>query len=174
MNILSEFKSIKAFAFDVDGVLTDGTVQVSENGDLLRTMHIRDGYALQLAIKKGYEVLVISGSYSEGVKIRLQRLGIEEVHMRVEDKTEVLGRFMKSHGFTQMQVLYMGDDIPDLEVIQMSGLPCCPADAIPEIVQVARYISPYGGGKGCVRDVIEKALKLNGDWEADTAVRSTL
>ncbi|HRN90822.1 MAG TPA: HAD-IIIA family hydrolase [Ferruginibacter sp.] len=174
MNVLSAFKPIRAFALDVDGVLTDGTVLVTEEGDMLRRMHIRDGYALQLAINKGYHIIVISGSFSAGVKIRLERLGVTDVHMQVKNKSEILQRFIKSNGLSPEEVLYMGDDVPDMEVMQLAGLPCCPADAVPEIVQLARYISPLPGGTGCVRDVIEKTMKLQGNWTNDQSVPSTL
>ncbi len=173
MNVLAAFSPIRAFALDIDGVLTNGTVLVTEEGDMLRSMNIRDGYALQLAIKKGYHIIIISGSHSNGVKIRLERLGVTEIHMKVNDKQEVLSRFVKSNDLHWNQVLYMGDDIPDVGVMQMCGLPCCPADAVPEVIQLAKYISPITGGKGCVRDVIEKTLKLNGDWSEDQLIPST-
>ncbi|MBX2940220.1 MAG: HAD-IIIA family hydrolase [Ferruginibacter sp.] len=174
MNVLSAFKPIRAFALDVDGVLTDGTVLVTEEGDMLRRMHIRDGYALQLAVRNGYWVIVISGSYSTGVKLRLERLGVTEVHMQVKNKVEILQRFIKSYGLSNDEVLYMGDDVPDIDVMQMAGLSCCPADAVPEILQQAMYISPLPGGAGCVRDVIEKTMRLQNKWTDDLSVPSTL
>lgn len=172
MNVLELFQPVKAFVFDVDGVLTDATVQVTEAGDMLRTMSIRDGYALQLAVKKGYKVWVISGGKSEGVRIRLNRLGITEVHLDVRNKTSVLNKLVKDSDGNYANLLYMGDDIPDHAVMQLCGLPCCPADAVAEVKQVSKYISPLAGGKGCVREVIEKVLKLNGDWDMPDGVAS--
>ena len=172
MNVLELFQPVKAFVFDVDGVLTDATVQVTEAGDMLRTMSIRDGYALQLAVKKGYKVWVISGGKSEGVRIRLNRLGITEVHLDVRNKTSVLNKLVKDSDGNFANLLYMGDDIPDHAVMQLCGLPCCPADAVAEVKQVSKYISPLAGGKGCVREVIEKVLKLNGDWDMPDGIAS--
>jgi 3-deoxy-D-manno-octulosonate 8-phosphate phosphatase (KDO 8-P phosphatase) len=165
MNILELFAPIKTFVFDVDGVLTDGSLMLTEDGHMLRSMNIKDGYAMQLAIKKGYKVLIISGGRSEAVRARLNRLGIVDVHIGIESKKELLHDLAISSQTSFESVLYMGDDIPDYAVMQLCGLPCCPADAVPEIKEVAKYISPVNGGKGCVRDVIEKVLKLNGDWE---------
>ena len=172
MNVLTNFKKIKAFVLDVDGVLTDGTLLLLEDGQMARRMNIKDGYALQLAIKKGYHILVISGGNSEAVKLRLQKLGVVEVYMNVSDKKEQLLQYISKYSLQTEQVLYMGDDIPDLIPMQMAGLPCCPADAVPEIKNIAQYISPINGGFGCVRDVIEKVLKLNGHWDLDSSVPS--
>lgn len=170
MNILAAFKPIRLFVLDVDGVLTDGSLLLQENGEQLRRMNIKDGYALQLAIKKGYHILVLSGAQSEGVKKRLHKLGINHVLMGVLHKTAELDKYMSKHGFTQEQVLFMGDDMPDYKVMQKAGLPCCPADAVAEIRDIASYISPIKGGEGCVRDIIEKVLKLNGHWNDDETI----
>ncbi len=167
MNVLSLFKAIRLFVLDVDGVLTDGSLLVLNDGQMARRMNIKDGYALQLAIKRGYDILVISGGQSDAVKMRLQKLGISNVHMGVTDKKEVLLRHVTSANYKWAEVLYMGDDIPDLVPMQMAGLACCPADAVPELKSVAAYISPINGGEGCVRDVIEKVLKLNEHWHDD-------
>lgn len=164
-NILSLFKAIRVFVFDVDGVLTDGTLLATEEGHLLRKMNIRDGFALQLAIKKGYKVWIISGGKSEAVRARLNRLGVMDVHIGVETKKELLQEIVLAADVSWEEVLYMGDDIPDYAAMRLCGLPTCPADACDEIRAVAKYISPKTGGSGCVRDVIEKVLKLNGDWE---------
>lgn len=173
MNILSLLKPVRAFALDVDGVLTDGSLVLLDDGQQARTMNIRDGYALQLAIKKGYHVLVISGGDSEAVKKRLQKLGVADVHMGVTDKVAILQQYMHLHGLSAKEVVYMGDDMPDWKVMQVAGVRACPADAAPEIRDIAEYISAYQGGKGCVRDVIEKVLKLNDHWHDDghTAAR---
>lgn len=165
MNVLELFAPIRTFVFDVDGVLTNGTILATEDGHLLRSMNIKDGYALQLAVKKGYKVWIISGAKSEAVKTRLQKLGIVDVHIGIETKKELLQEIATAADTTYAHVLYMGDDIPDYAAMQLCGLPCCPNDAVMEIRQVSKYISPYKGGEGCVRDVIEKVLKLNGDWD---------
>lgn len=170
--MLDKFKHITSFVFDVDGVLTDGTLLVLPGGVMARTMNIKDGYALQLAVKRGYHVVVISGGYSEEVKERLFKLGVKDVYMQVENKAAVLQQFMKQHNLGPEKVLYMGDDIPDLDVMQLTGLPCCPFDAVQEIKEIAVYISHFKGGEGCGRDVIEKVMKLRGDWNNDTSVRS--
>lgn len=172
MNILKRFKLVSCFVFDVDGVLTDGSLLVLPNGVMARRMNIKDGYALQLAIKKGYRVLVISGGNSPEVKERLFKLGVKDVWMQVEDKVAVLQKYFEEHQILAESVLYMGDDIPDLKVMQLAGINCCPLDAVPDIKAVSHYISPIKGGEGCVREVMEKILKLRGDWDADTSVRS--
>ncbi|MEP7163716.1 MAG: HAD-IIIA family hydrolase [Ferruginibacter sp.] len=172
MNVLTNFKEIKAFVLDVDGVLTDGMLLLLEDGQMARNMNIKDGYALQLAIKKGYHILVISGGNADAVKLRLQRLGVVEVFMNVINKKEILIEYISQYELKWEQVLYMGDDIPDLVPMQMVGLPCCPADAVPEIKTVSHYISHINGGHGCVRDVIEKVLKLNGHWDTDSKIPS--
>lgn len=170
--MLETFKHITTFVFDIDGVLTDGNLFVLPDGLLARRMNIKDGYALQLAVKKGYHVIIISGGNSPEVKDRLEKLGIKEVWMQVENKPAVLEQFMHKNQLSKISVLYMGDDIPDLRVMQMAGLPTCPADAVQEIKEIATYISHLKGGEGCVRDVIEKVMKLRGDWGEDIAVRA--
>jgi 3-deoxy-D-manno-octulosonate 8-phosphate phosphatase (KDO 8-P phosphatase) len=165
MNILELFEPIRTFVFDIDGVMTNGTLQVTNTGDLLRTMNIRDGYATELAVKKGYHVWVISGGKQDAPAIRLRKLGVKETHIAVPDKKKLLLELFAQYDVSPIQTLYMGDDIPDYAVMQLCGLPTCPSDAVPEIKSVAKYISPMKGGEGCVRDVIEKVLKLNGDWD---------
>lgn len=164
MNALVLLKKVKLFVFDVDGVLTDGSIILLDNGEQARQMNIKDGYALQLAIKRGYEILIISGGNSNAVKIRLQNLGIQQIFLGVADKKDLLLNFITQHNFKVEEVLYMGDDIPDMLPMQQVGVSCAPADAVAEIKSIAHYISPVLGGKGCVRDVIEKVLKLNGHW----------
>ncbi len=170
--MLHRFKHITTFVFDVDGVLTDGNLLVLPGGVMARSMNIKDGYALQLAVKKGYRVLVISGGNSPEVKERLEKLGVTNVWMQVTDKPAVLKEYMQQQQLAAESVLFMGDDIPDLQVIQLAGLPCCPADAVQEIKEKSVYISHLTGGTGCVRDVIEKVLKLRGDWGEDCSVRA--
>lgn len=172
MNVLQLFKPIKAFVLDVDGVLTDGSLLIMPDGEWVRRMNIKDGYVLQLAVKKGYHVFVISGATSKPVMERLQRLGITEVYNGVPNKKELLLKLMQQYKLSKEQVMYMGDDIPDYEAMQAAGLLTCPADAVPEIKQICQYISPVKGGEGCVRDVMEKVMKLNNHWEADTSVAS--
>jgi 3-deoxy-D-manno-octulosonate 8-phosphate phosphatase (KDO 8-P phosphatase) len=164
MNILALFKSVKTFVFDVDGVLASDILLILGGGEMARNMNSKDGYALQLAVKKGYRIVIISGGVSQAVKDRLVRLGIEEVHLGISNKKETLEAYIHQHKLKWDEILYMGDDIPDLECMQLVGLPCCPADAAIEIKHVSKYISPIDGGKGCGRDVIEKVLKLNGNW----------
>jgi 3-deoxy-D-manno-octulosonate 8-phosphate phosphatase (KDO 8-P phosphatase) len=164
LNILSLFKSITTFVFDVDGVLTDGTVLVLDNGLQARRMHIKDGFALQMALRNGYHVKIISGSQSPQVTDRLSKLGVTDITMSVLDKRTFLLDFMKANQLSSSQVLYMGDDLPDMPAMEIVGLACCPADAVDEVKQVVKYISPLKGGHSCVRDVIEKVLKINDHW----------
>lgn len=172
MNVLEKFKTITTFIFDVDGVLTDGTLLILNDGQMARTMNIKDGYALQLAVKKGYRVVIISGGTSDAVKERLERLGIKDCFLKVDNKKGKLVEYVTEHKLNWDEILFMGDDIPDYMPMQLTGLPCCPADAAAEIKQISHYISPLEGGKGCARDVIEKVLKLNGHWDLDTTVAS--
>ena len=172
MNVLKLFKPIKAFALDIDGVLTNGSLLIMPGGEWIRRMNIKDGYALQLAVKKGYKIFIISGATSIPVAERLIKLGIKEIHQGIHDKKQKLQELIKEYSLTSNEVLYMGDDIPDYDVMKIAGLPACPADAAAEIKQIAQYISPVKGGEGCVRDVLEKVMKLNNHWEIDTAVAS--
>jgi 3-deoxy-D-manno-octulosonate 8-phosphate phosphatase (KDO 8-P phosphatase) len=170
MSVLEKFKAIKTFVFDVDGVLTEGSLLILNDGQMARLMNIKDGYALQLAIKKGYRVVIISGGTSDAVKERLEKLGVKDCFLKVDNKKKKLIEYAMANQLEWNQVLFMGDDIPDYEPMQLIGLPCCPSDAVAEIKQISQYISPIAGGKGCARDVIEKVLKLNGHWDLDTNV----
>jgi 3-deoxy-D-manno-octulosonate 8-phosphate phosphatase (KDO 8-P phosphatase) len=172
MNLLNSFKPITTLVFDIDGVLTDGGILVFDTGEQVRKMSVKDGYALQLAVKKKYNVAVISGGNGVGASIRLQKLGIANVFLNVKDKTGILENYLQKNNLKWSETLYMGDDIPDYSPMQKAGMTCAPADAAPEILQLARYISPYDGGKGCVRDVIEKLLRLHGNWDLDNEVSS--
>lgn len=163
-NVLSRFKAIHTFMIDVDGVLTDGELLISENGDLLRKMNVRDGYAIKRAIGQGFHFVIVTGGKSLGVLNRLKDLGIEHIWYGVEHKLQAYEAYLDEIGHDEEGILYMGDDLPDLEVMRRVGLPTCPADAAPEIREISQYISPYKGGEGCVRDVIEKVLKLNDAW----------
>jgi len=155
---------VDTFIFDVDGVLTDGTIQISTDGELLRSMNIKDGYALKTAVKEGFTVCIISGGKNEGVRKRLRDLGITDIYLGVQDKVEILDEFIDIYNLNKENILYMGDDIPDLYVMKMIGMPCCPQDAAPEVKEISRYVSHKKGGKGCVRDVIEQVLKVQGKW----------
>ncbi len=158
------FSHINTLIFDIDGVLTDGSVILMPTGEQIRTMHVRDGYALQLAVKKGYHVAVISGGNSQQAKSRLQGLGINHIYLKSHHKLDDLKDFMAMYDLSFDQILYMGDDIPDFEVMQKVGLPTCPENAALEIKAISKYISPMLGGKGCVRDVIERVLKSQNQW----------
>ena len=157
--------AITTFIIDIDGVLTDGTVHITSSGELLRTMNVKDGYALRTAIKLGYHICIISGGKNEGVKTRLQGLGIKHIYLGVGDKVKCLETFINNNNIAIQNIVYMGDDIPDIRVIQMVGLPCCPQDAIPEIKAVCNYISHKNGGQGAVRDILEQVMKVQGNWE---------
>ena len=156
--------TITTFILDIDGVLTDGTVHVTSSGELLRTMNVKDGYALKTAIKLGYHICIISGGKNEGVKIRLQGLGIQHIYLGVRDKVKCLETFINSNTIATNNVVYMGDDIPDYYPMKLVGLPCCPQDAVPEVKEVSLYVSHKKGGEGCVRDVIEQVMKVQGKW----------
>lgn len=156
--------NINTFIFDVDGVLTNGYIHVFENGELTRQMNIKDGYSLKAAVEAGYKVCVISGGTNEGVRTRLKGLGITDIYLGIHDKMEKFQEFLAMHQISPSTVLYMGDDIPDYEVMKHVGLATCPKDAVPEIQTIAHYISQKKGGKGCVRDVVEQVLKVQGKW----------
>lgn len=172
MNILEQFHAISCFVFDMDGVLTDGSLLVLPDGVMARRMNIKDGYALQLAVKKGYRVLVISGGNSPEVKERLSKLGISEVWMQVADKAALLKQWQIENKVASTEILFMGDDIPDLEIMEIAGVKTCPADAAIDIKNKVDYLSIYRGGEGCVREVIEKVMKLRGDWDLGTGLKS--
>ncbi len=164
MNHLERFRSIETFIFDIDGVLTSGHVLLTEEGKLLRIMSVRDGYAMKVATLNGFRICIISGGVTPGVEDRLSALGIKDIHLGVMDKVAVYKKFVSKYGLSEGNILYMGDDLPDFDVMQCVGLPCCPKNAIDEIRDLSLYISSQPGGEGCVRDVIEKVLKLKGLW----------
>ena len=157
-------QKIKALAFDVDGVLSMLTVVMQPDGMPQRTVNIRDGYALQLAVKSGLKVAIITGAKVESVRKRYQVLGIQDVYLACSRKIDTYQQFLDKYGLKDEEVMYMGDDIPDYEVMQRCGLPCCPADAAQEIKEICTYVSPLCGGYGCARDVIEKILAAQGKW----------
>lgn len=166
-NILAKFKQIKTFIFDMDGVLTDGTLIHISGTKAVRKTNMKDGHVIKLASHKGYRIAILSGSVSDPVKVRMKFLGITDVFMNVENKKEYLEKYIEKHKLNPEEILYMGDDVKDYHPMQIVGLPCCPADAVADIKQVAKYISPFKGGEGCVRDVMEKVLKLHGNWSLD-------
>jgi len=155
---------INTFIFDVDGVLTNGEVTITTNGELARKMHTKDGFALKTAVLEGYNVCIISGGSNEGVRIRLNGLGINDVYLGTHQKIIEFEKYISTNNINPKHILYMGDDIPDYLVMKKVGLPSCPKDAVPEIQEISRYISQKKGGKGCVRDVIEQVLKVQGKW----------
>jgi 3-deoxy-D-manno-octulosonate 8-phosphate phosphatase (KDO 8-P phosphatase) len=155
---------ITTFIFDVDGVLTDSSVHVSQTGEMLRIMNIRDGYAMKAAIESGYNVCIISGGSNEGVRIRLQNLGITDIHLGAANKVKTFKDYTEHYNINPDHVLYMGDDIPDFHVMKLVGLSACPQDAVAEIKAISKYISHKNGGKGAVREIIEQVMKVQGKW----------
>lgn len=163
-NFKEDLSRVKAFVFDIDGVMSLQTISLNVFGVPNRTVNLRDGYALQLAVKKGYIIGVISGSNSKEYLKRLKQLGIKDIYLNSRIKMEHFNTFIKKHNLNKEDVLYMGDDIPDFEVMKEAGIAACPLDADSEIRQVSSYISDKKGGEGCVRDVIEQVLRLHDDW----------
>ncbi len=156
--------NIKTFIFDVDGVMTDSIVVLTEDGHMLRTANVKDGYALQLAVKKGYRIIIISGGASQAVGQRFRGLGIQEIYLGVGNKLEVFRKIVEESNLDKSTVLYMGDDIPDYQVMCEVGVAACPADAAEEIKHISHYISPLPGGRGCARDVLEQVMKVQQTW----------
>ncbi len=159
-----DLKKIRALFFDVDGVLSAETIGMHPNGDPMRTVNIKDGYALQHAVKCGLKIAIITGAKTQSVKQRYEGLGIQDVFLGVAVKIEKYRELKKKYGLKDEEILYMGDDVPDYEVMKECGLPCCPADAAPEIKEISTYISHRNGGMGCGRDVLEQVLKAQGMW----------
>jgi 3-deoxy-D-manno-octulosonate 8-phosphate phosphatase (KDO 8-P phosphatase) len=164
-NFKTKLNRVKAFLFDVDGVLTDGSVTLMPDGEQVRIMNIKDGYALQLAVKKGYKIAIISGARSEMVRTRLNKLGITDVYLGIESKVDTYKELLEIYELTADEILYMGDDIPDYEVMKRVGIPTCPKDSVQEIKDISLYVSHQKGGKGAVRDVIEQVMKVQGKWK---------
>ena len=159
-----DLRKIRGFIFDVDGVLSKDVIPLHPNGDPMRTVNIKDGYALQLAVKKGYQVAIITGGYTDSVKMRFERLGVKYIYMRSSVQMKDYTDFMNRTGLKPEEVLYAGDDIPDYEVMKLVGLPVAPADAASEIKDISLYISSKNGGEGIARDVIEQTMKTQGTW----------
>jgi 3-deoxy-D-manno-octulosonate 8-phosphate phosphatase (KDO 8-P phosphatase) len=163
-NFKTKLTRVKAFIFDVDGVLTDGSVTLMPDGEQVRVMNIKDGYALQLAVKKGYKIAIISGGKSEMVRKRLLGLGITDIYLGVHTKIDVYKELIEIYNISPEEILYMGDDLPDYEVMQRIGVPTCPNDSAVEIKDISIYVSDKKGGEGAVRDVIEQVMRVQGNW----------
>lgn len=168
-NFKELLNNIKAFAFDVDGVLSNNCIPLHPNGEPMRMVNIKDGYAIQYAIKQGFHVAIITGGNTNAVRLRFERLGVEDIYMASNIKTNDLDEFLLKYSLSADEVLYMGDDIPDYQVMSRVGVPTCPLDAAPEIKTISVYVSPLKGGEGCARDVIEQAMKVQGKWMDDNS-----
>lgn len=163
-NFKEDLTKVKAFVFDIDGVMSLQTISLNAFGVPNRTVNLRDGYAIQLAVKKGYHVAIISGSNAKEYLKRLKLLGVKDIYLNSRSKVEHFNSFIKKYDINKSEVLFMGDDIPDYGVMKLAGIPVCPADADSEIRHVALYVSDKRGGEGCVRDVIEQVLRLHNNW----------
>lgn len=156
--------AVRAFVFDVDGVFTDGTVQITTSGELLRTMSVKDGYAVKQAIEAGYKICVITGGTNPGVEKRLAGLGVTDIHLGIHDKIKVLDDFIAKNELAADSIAYMGDDLPDIEAMRKVGVASCPNNAVAEIKAISDYVSHRNGGDGCVRDIIEQVMKVQDKW----------
>ena len=159
-----DLKKIKAIIFDIDGVLSSETITLSSEGVPLRTVNIKDGYAIQLAMKLGLRIAIMTGANVPSVRVRYEGLGVEDVYLGCAVKIETYNQFLEKYGLTDEEIMYMGDDIPDLEIMRRVGCPVCPKDACPEIKEASLYVSDRIGGHGCGRDVIEQVLRAQGKW----------
>lgn len=168
-SLKQRLNKIKAFAFDVDGVFTDGQVYLFPDKEFVRAVNIKDGYAIQHTIKSGYPVAIISGGASEEVRKRFKNLGVTDIYMKSSNKWDDYEDFRMKYNFEHEEILYMGDDIPDLPVMKHVGIASCPADAAHEIREISSYVSDKAGGKGCVRDIIEQVLRLHNKWLNENA-----
>ncbi|MBO5672112.1 MAG: HAD-IIIA family hydrolase [Alistipes sp.] len=163
-NFKEDIARVKAFVFDVDGVMTDGGIIPTPDGDFIRRYYAKDGYAMAYAIREGYKICVISGGRGEMLRRRLEMLGVERMYLNCMDKITAIKEFMSDNGLAAEEVIYMGDDIPDLECMRLVGIPVCPADAWMEVIEASRYVSEYNGGYGAVRDIVEQVLRVQGRW----------
>jgi len=167
--IKKKLQSVKAFVFDVDGVFTNGSVMLHPGGEFIRMMNIKDGFAVQHAVKMGYPVAVITGGYSKMVRKRFISLGVRDIYMKSSSKMAAFESFLSKYNLTSEDILYMGDDLPDYEVMKKAGFPTCPLDAASEIIELSLYVSDRKGGEGCVRDIIEQVMRLQGKWMNDVS-----
>ncbi|MBN1159576.1 MAG: HAD hydrolase family protein [Bacteroidales bacterium] len=165
--IKKQLHSVRAFVFDVDGVFTDSTVMLHPGGNFIRMMNIKDGFAVHHAVRMGYHVAIITGGRSAMVRRRFAYLGVKDIYMKSASKKVDLERFCTKRKLAREHILYMGDDLPDYEVMKLVGFPCCPSDAAEEIKQISCYISDRKGGEGCVRDAIEQVMRVQGKWMND-------
>lgn len=173
-NYKADLQKVKAFAFDIDGVFTDGSVLMYANGDLLRTYNAKDGYAVRYAVEKGFPVAIITGGISETIKMRFSQFNVTDIYLGSHYKLPDFEDFCYKYSLSPSEVLFMGDDIPDIPIMEACGLPTCPSDAVAEVKKVSTFISPYKGGHGCVRDIIEQVLKVHGKWHSnDEYIAST-
>ncbi|MFN5641382.1 MAG: KdsC family phosphatase [Sphingobacteriales bacterium] len=173
MNVLTKFKPVTTILMDMDGVLTDGSLLIQPDGEWVRRMHIKDGYVLQLAVRSGYRLILVTGSFSQPVVDRLHTLGITEVYQKIQDKAACLRSIQEKYRLKKEEIMFIGDDIPDLMAMEMAGISCCPADAARDVLDKADYISSVKGGEGCVRDILEKLLRVQGKWNMQNDIRST-
>ncbi|MBR47250.1 MAG: 3-deoxy-D-manno-octulosonate 8-phosphate phosphatase [Flavobacteriaceae bacterium] len=157
-------KEITTFILDVDGVLTNGKILVTSKGKMLREMNTKDGFIIKYALDKGFKIFIISGGTNKGVKERLKDLGIEEIFLGEHTKKDTYDKLIKKYNLKKNEIVYMGDDIPDIPVMKKIGVPCCPNDAVPDVKQISIYISKKNGGQGCVRDIIEQTLRVQNKW----------
>ncbi len=164
-NFKQKLNNITTFLFDIDGVMTNGTVLILESGELVRNLNSKDAYALQLAAKKGYRIAVITGGNSQPVKTQLLNLGVNDVFLSQSNKLNCYNNYIELYNLKDEEILYMGDDLPDYEVMQRVGIATCPYDAAHEIKEISIYVSPKKGGEACVRDIIEQVMRCQGTWE---------
>ena len=157
-------KKITTFILDVDGVLTNGKILVTSKGKMLREMNTKDGFIIKYALDKGFKIFIISGGTNKGVKERLKDLGIEEIFLGEHTKKDTYDKLIKKYNLKKNEIVYMGDDIPDIPVMKKIGVPCCPNDAVPDVKQISIYVSKKNGGEGCVRDIIEQTLRVQNKW----------
>ena len=171
MNYKTQLSKIELFAFDYDGVFTNGTVWLMPDGSMARSASARDGFAVQWAVKQGLHLAVVTGGKEEPVKWRMEGLGVKEVHLGAADKLAHLTTIAERMGIGLDQVAYMGDDLPDLLALKAVGLSCCPHDAAPEVREAVDWVVPEAGGQGCVRNLLEQAMKLRGLWSSNDGHR---
>lgn len=164
--------AIDTFVFDVDGVLTDGNILITTKGELLRSMNVKDGLAMKTALLKGYRIAIITGGSNEGVKDRLAALGITDIFLGAHWKEDPMKELIDRYQLKKEQILYMGDDLPDIPPMRLSGLASCPQNAVAEVKEIVHYVSHKNGGEGCVRDVIEQVLKVKGDWNLNFSAQN--
>ena len=167
MQYKTKLASIRHFILDVDGVLTDGTVHIAEDGQLLRQMNIKDGYAMKCALVQGYKIAIITGGRNQGVEERFKELGVYDIYMGAHHKLDAFQDLLDNYDLDPETILYIGDDVPDIPVMEKVGLGCCPADAVSDVKAMADYVSHKNGGEGCVRELIEQVLRVQGKWRLD-------